>query len=378
MSEHDSARLPTKGVRTAEARCLLQKLLEELKQDPELVCMVLGSGALCLTRVSKWLLTMLFDVRPPLDKMIRIKQGMPLAASTEGFSRLCKTFRITGIYLNNLGLYQNEAKRLCEQIRACKTLTGIRLDMHTFPRPIADIFIHGLCAHSLERLTLCCNLTRKDLAVAIGAWLGTLTTLEELKFRIVPQEGSRMPSLEEALSKIGACRNMKALTLSSMQIKDDNLEKLFQAWEHMPLSVLDLDDNCLTEKSIKDLLEKHSQFSQLNLSENPLGPRGPEYLTPTFWSLRFLSLKKTKIGAQGVAVLAKYADRLRNLEHLDISDNGINTGGGPAIVQLLTLCKRLAHFNVSSNSLGSALNERMHSAIAASKNLCYIDRKSVV
>lgn len=376
MSKHDSALLPTERVRTAEARCQLKKLLEGLKQDPELVRMVLGRAALCWTRVCKWLLTILCDVRPLLDKMIRVKPGVKLTETTEGFGRLCKYFRITGICLNNLGLHPDEAKRLCEQIRACETLTGIRLDMHTFPRPIADIFIHGLRAHSFKCLTLCCDLTRKDLALLVGAWLGTLRELRELKFRIVPQQESRMPPLKEALRKIGACHNMEALTLSSMQIKDGDLEELLRACKHMPLSRLNLADNCLSEKSIEDLLKSHCQFSEVNFSGNPLGPRCLEYLTPTFQSLEFLSLKKTNIGAQGVSVLAEDADRLRNLKHLDISNNGINTEGGPAIVHLLTLCKRLAHFNVSSNSLGSALNERMHSAIAASKNLCYIDLRN--
>jgi len=376
MSKHHSAQAQAKCVRTAEARCQLKELLGGLKQEPELVCMVLGSGALCWTGVCKWLLTMLCDVRPPLDKMIRVKRGVTLTESTEGFSRLCKYFRITGICLNDLGLHPDEAKRLCEQIRACETLTGIRLDMHTFPRPIADIFIHGLRAHSLKRLTLCCDLTRKDLALLVGAWLGTLRELRELKFRIVPQQESRMPPLKEALRKIGACHNMEALTLSSMQIKDGDLEELLRAWKHMPLSGLNLADNCLSEKSIEDLLEKHRQFSQLNLSGNPLGPRCPQYLKPTFESLGFLSLKSTDIGAQGVSVLAQDAHRLPNLEHLDISDNGIDTEGGPAIVQLLTQCKALKHFDVSSNSLGSALNERMHSAIAALRNLCYIDLRN--
>jgi Ran GTPase-activating protein (RanGAP) involved in mRNA processing and transport len=185
-----------------------------------------------------------------------------------------------------------------------------------------------------------------------------------------------MPPLKEALRKIGACHNMEALTLSSMQIKDGDLEELLRAWKHMPLSRLNLADNRLSEKSIEDLLKSHCQFSEVNFSGNPLGPRCLEYLTPTFQSLEFLSLKKTNIGAQGVSVLAEDADRLRNLKHLDISDNGINTEGGPAIVRLLTQCKALKHFDVSSNSLRSALNEPMLSAITALTHLCYIDLRN--
>lgn len=376
MPKHHCALLPTKPVGTAESRCHLRELLENLHEEPELVRMVLGSAALWWTKVCKWLSTILCDVRPPLVNMIRFKRGVTLTERTEGISRLSKFFRITGIILNDLGLHPGEAEQLCAQIRACETLTGIRLDMHTFPHPIADTFICGLYAHRLKRLTLCCDFTRKDLDLRVAAWLGTLSQLQELNFRIVPQQESRMPPLKKALSKIGACQNMQALTLSSMQIKDGDLEELFRACEHMPLSSLDLTDNCLSEKSIQGLLESHCQFSQLNLSGNPLGPRCPEHLKPTFPSLMILSLKGTKIGAQGVSVLAQDADRLRNLKHLDISDNGINTEGGPAIVQLLTQCNALEHFDVSSNSLGSALNERMHSAIAALTNLCYIDLRN--
>ena len=377
MPKHHCALLPTMPVGTAESRCHLRELLENLHEEPELVRMVLRSAALWWTKVCKWLSTILCDVRPPLVNMIRFKRGVTLTERTEGISRLSKFFRITGIILSDLGLHPGEEEQLCAQIRACETLTSIQFDMHTTAHSITDIFIRGLRAHRLKRLTLCCSLTPKGSDLQLGALLQTLSNLQELNLRIVPQQGSRIPALQNVLGEIGACRMMQALTLSNMQIKDDDLQVLVQAWAHMPrLSRLNLTDNCLSEKSIKDLLTRHRQFSQLNLSRNPLGPRCLEYLKPTLKSLGFLSLKKTNIGAQGVSVLAQDADRLRNLKHLDISDNGINTEGGPAIVQLLTQCKALKHFDVSSNSLGSALNERMHSAIAALKNLCYIDLRN--
>lgn len=377
MSKHDSAQPQANCVGTTEARCHLRNLLEILNKEPEHVCMVLGSGALCWTRVCKWLLTILCDVRPLLDKMIRVMQGVTLTERTEGIRRLSESFRITGIILNDLGLHPGEAEQLCAQIRACETLTSIQFDMHTTAHPITDIFIRDLRAHRLKRLTLCCNLTPKGLDLRLGELLATLSDLEELNLRIVPKQGSRTPALKNVLHKIGACHNMQALILSSMEIKDGDLKELVEGWENMPsLSRLNMTENCLSEVGIKRLLNSHWQFSELYLNGNRLGPLGAEYLERTFPSLRILSLNSTNIGAQGVSKLAQGAHRLRNLEHLNISDNGINTEGGHAIVQPLTQCKALKHFDVSSNSLGSALNERMHSAIAALKNLCHIDLRN--
>jgi len=374
MPKRHCALLPTEPAGTAESRCHLRELLENLKEEPELVRMVLASAAPWWTQVCKWLRTILCDVRPPLVNTICLKRGVTLTEKRRGIGRLAKYFSITGIRLNDLGFHAGEAKQLCAQIWACETLTSLNLDMCNIPNSMAHIVFRYLpSARKLKRLTLLCSLkTPEGLDRLLGASLGALSSLQELNVRIVPQEGSRMPALKNVLRRIGACHNMEALTLSSMQIKDDDLLELMQAWVHMRLSRLNLTGNCLSKVSIQHLVNSHSKFSELYLSGNPLGSLGPEYLKPTFPSLRILSLNSTNIGAQGLSVLAQDAHRLLNLEHLKISNNRINREGGPAIVQLLTECNALKRVNLSSNSLGSAVDVQMHSAIACTK-LCFIN-----
>jgi len=305
--------------------------------------------------------------------MIHSKWGVPLTKRIEDIRRLSEFFGITGITLNDLGSDPREAEELFAQIRACETLISIKFDMHTTARPIIEIFLSVFYAHGLQRLALCCYLEENGLAQQLAQWLPSLSNLEELNLRIVPQQGSRGPALEIVLSGIGECKKMESLHLSDMQIKDNDLERMMRAWLRLKLKRLDLTNNCLSAMSIKGLVQNHCQLSEVRLSGNPLGFLGVEFLKPTFWNLKILLLKNTNIGRTGVLVLAENADRLLNLEHLDISDNGINAEAGFAIEQLLKQCKALKHLDVRSNSLGSAVNAQMNSAIASCATLRYIN-----
>jgi serine/threonine protein kinase/hemoglobin-like flavoprotein/Ran GTPase-activating protein (RanGAP) involved in mRNA processing and transport len=222
------------------------------------------------------------------------------------------------------------------------------------------------------------DLRRATVAWWEGTKTGHITTLWPL-VRTLDLSGRALN--DDDLVKIAECpalSSLRKLNLAGNSIGPKGAEALAQSQYLERLEWLDLGQNRLGNRGVQALarsphlkslrsfhlagsradaraLEALGAMSpgleELDLSDNDLGPDGAQMLVKAgFVNLKVLRLGNTRLGADGVAVLA-VSPLLTNLRVLDLQQNVM----GPAGVATLALSRNLAelrHLGLAQNRLG--------------------------
>lgn len=387
--------------------CMLRVLLEEMQDEPALVCMILPESTVSLCRVCKWILGVLRKVRPPLS-IRRHERSCPPPRIVKGIRDISTYFSITALRLEPLVLLPSTARGLLQTVLACRELTKLVLLLDTTTFYNVDLFVHGIQGcHKLEHLTLSYG-RHVQLAMCgtLCKALQSASRLTGIHLAMPPMEAN---GLREILSGLDACTNLQRLCLGYHSIKDDGMYALAPVLCRMSqLSDLDLTGSQITAEGASDLVhslspnlrvlklhtnrlqddgaaylggvwERCPSLQVLGLMRNGIGPNGLRALFAQGTKpllLRELCLDLNKTGSQGAQTLAEGAARFACLQSLSLSHNGIGEAAGPAVAQLLTLCTALSTLNLKCNDLRDAVGNNVLPVLATCTALAHLDLRA--
>jgi serine/threonine protein kinase/hemoglobin-like flavoprotein/Ran GTPase-activating protein (RanGAP) involved in mRNA processing and transport len=159
------------------------------------------------------------------------------------------------------------------------------------------------------------------------------------------------PRGAQALAESRYLERLEWLDLGHNLIGNRGVQALGRSPYLKSLRSLRLAANRIDSRGLDALANHGSRLEELDLSENELGPDGSEVLTRAgFQKLKVLRLGNTRLGADGVAVLA-VSPLLAKVRVLGLEQNSM----GPAGVATLVLSRNLTelrHLVLAQNRLG--------------------------
>lgn len=200
------------------------------------------------------------------------------------------------------------------------------------------------------------NFLNTDACYHLGVMLSNNYTLQELDLtgcRIGPA------GFQMLLSSIQKNNTLEALKLRGNELGDEAMEHLAVAiFNGLNITVIDLSRNGITGKGVASLMEAfetHNRFTHWNLSWNNLFSPGTfnflSSLKETADHLVEIDLSWNSLSGPRVAQGISYVLRIRTLQHLNLSNNRLESQAIQTILVNLTRARALQTLNLSYNPM---------------------------